>query len=67
MRDAASTASEAIGNTLRVVPVAVGGSTILGYSWSEFVNVLASVSIALQIAWFIYDKVQCIRKEKRDG
>lgn len=49
----------------RAIPVAIGGSTILGYSWSDFVNVLASVSIGLQVAWFLYDKWCTIRKRRQ--
>lgn len=64
MQDA--TASEAVGSALRAVPIAVGGSTVLGYSWSDFVNILASISIGLQIVWFLYDKA-CILKGDSNG
>lgn len=54
-------ASDATSRAVAAVPWAVGGSTFFGVSWDVVVNILVSISVTLQILWFVYEKANAIR------
>lgn len=54
-----------LGATKTAPPAAVSALTLAGVSLSEWVLILTAVYTALQLGWFIYEKITHLRR--RDG